>query len=39
MIVTAQLVQDLGTNKFIPVIRQASGQEKTPTFLGSTILY
>ena len=34
MIVTAQLVQDLGTNKFIPVIRQASGREKTPTFLG-----
>ena len=35
MIVTGQLVQDLGTNKFIPVIRQASGQEKTPTFLGA----
>ena len=37
MIVTAQLVQDLGTNKFIPVIRQASGQEKTPTFLGTRV--
>ena len=37
MIVTAQLVQDLGTNKFIPVIRQALGQEKTPTFLGTRV--
>ena len=37
MVVTAQLVQDLGTDKFIPVIRQASGQEKTPTFLGTRV--
>ena len=37
MIVTAQLIQDLGTNKFIPVIRQASEQEKTPTFLGTRV--
>ena len=37
MIVTAQLVQDLGTDKFIPVIRQASRQEKTPTFLGTRV--
>ena len=37
MIVTAQLVQDLGTDKFIPVIRQASGKEKTPTFLGTRV--
>lgn len=37
MIVTAQLVQDLGTDKFIPVIRQASGQEKTPVFLGTRV--
>ena len=37
MIVTAQLVQDLGTNKFIPIIRQASGQEKTPTCLGTRV--
>ena len=35
MIVTAQLVQDLGTNKFIPIIRQASGKEKLPTCLGT----
>lgn len=37
MIVTAQLVKDLGTDKFIPIIRQASGQEKTPTFLGTRV--
>ena len=37
MIVTAQLVEDLGTNKFIPVIRQTSGQEKTPIFLGTRV--
>ncbi len=37
MIVTAQLVQDLGTNKFIPIIRRMSGQEKTPTFLGTRV--
>ena len=35
MIVTAQLFQNLGTNKFIPIIRQASGEEKTPTFLAT----
>ena len=37
MIVTAQLVQDLGTNKFIPIICQASGEEKMPTFLGARV--
>jgi hypothetical protein len=37
LIVTAQLVQDLGTDKFIPIIRQASGEEKTPTFLGTRV--
>ena len=37
MIVTAELVQDLGTDKFIPVIRQASRKEKTPTFLGTRV--
>ena len=35
MIVNAQLIQNLGTNKFIPVIRQASGEEKAPTFLAT----
>ena len=34
-IVTAHLFQNLGTNKFIPIIRQASGQEKMPTCLGT----
>ena len=37
LIVTAQLVQDLGTNKFIPIIRQTSGKEKVPTFLGTRV--
>lgn len=32
-ILTAELVNDLGTDKFIPIIRQSSGNEKTPTFL------
>jgi hypothetical protein len=33
MIVTAELIQNLGTKKFIPVIR-ASGDPPVPTFLG-----
>lgn len=33
LIVTAQLTQDLGTKKFIPIIRQSSNDEKKPTFL------
>ena len=37
MIVNAELVQNLGTNKFIPIIRQASGKEKTPKFLGTRV--
>ena len=36
-IVTAQLVENLGIDKFIPIIRHASGQEKTPTFLGGRV--
>ena len=36
-IITAQLVQNLGTNKVIPIIRQASGQEKMPTCLGTRV--
>ena len=35
LIVTAQLTQNLGTNKFIPIIRQSSTDEKTPTFLAT----
>ena len=37
MIVNAELVQNLGTDKFIPIIRQTSGKEKTPTFLGTRV--
>ena len=37
MIVNVELVQNLGTDKFIPIIRQASGKEKTPTFLGTRV--
>ena len=36
-IVTAQLVENLGIDKFIPIIRQTSGQEKMPTFLGGRV--
>lgn len=37
MIITAQLVQDVGTAKFIPVIRRSSDTKKTPTFLETRI--
>ena len=37
MIITRQLVQDLGANKFIPIVRQASGEDKTPEFLGNQV--
>ena len=33
MIVTRKLVEDLGANKFIPIIRQTLWEEKTPVFL------
>ena len=33
MIVTSKLVEDLGTNKFIPIIRQTLAEDKTPEFL------
>ena len=36
-IVTTELVANLGIDKFIPIIRQASGEEKTPTFLGTRV--
>ena len=35
MIVTKKLVQDLGTDKFIPIIRQVLGEDKIPAFLGT----
>ena len=33
MIVTSKLVEELGTNKFIPIIRQTLAENKTPEFL------
>ena len=32
-IISAELVHNLGTDKFIPIIRQSSDENKTPTFL------
>lgn len=32
-IITAELVEDTGTDKFIPIIRQPSDEDKRPTFL------
>ena len=37
MIVTRQLARDLGANKFIPIIRQALGEDKTPAFLETQV--
>ncbi len=37
MIINVELVQNLDTNKFIPIIRQASGKVKTPIFLGTRV--
>ena len=37
LIITAELVEDLGTSKFIPIIRQASGKEKVPKFLKTRV--
>ena len=37
MIVTRQLAGDLGANKFIPIIRQALGEDKTPAFLETQV--
>lgn len=36
-IVSAQLVENLGIDKFIPIIRQASGKKKLPTCLGARV--
>ena len=35
LIVTAHLVRDLGTTKFIPIVRDASGEATVPDFLGN----
>ena len=37
MIVTQKLVEDLGINKFIPIVRQVFGEDKTPAFLGKRV--
>jgi hypothetical protein len=37
MIVTAELVKNLGTNKFIPLIRNSGGEKLVPVFLGSRL--
>jgi hypothetical protein len=37
LIVTAELVQNIGTNKFIPIIRNADHKHKTPRFLGTRL--
>ena len=35
LIVTGELVRNIGTNKFIPVIRQGVGERLTPSFLAT----
>ena len=35
LIVTAHLVRDLGSTKFIPIVRDASDEAKVPEFLGN----
>lgn len=35
MIVTAELLRDVGTMKFIPIVRRCQGERKMPTFMGS----
>ncbi|MEI9863780.1 MAG: toll/interleukin-1 receptor domain-containing protein, partial [Limisphaerales bacterium] len=35
MIVTGELIKDLGTAKFIPIIRQDSGKTDVPKFMGT----
>ncbi|NIM12247.1 MAG: TIR domain-containing protein [Candidatus Aminicenantes bacterium] len=37
MIVTAELVRDLGTQKFIPIIKQKSKEPTLPKFLGARL--
>ena len=36
-IVTRKLAEDVGVNKFIPIIPQASGEEKVPSFLDTQV--
>lgn len=37
MIVTAELVKNLGTKKFIPLVRDSDGEKQVPVFLGSRL--
>ncbi len=37
MIVTAELVKNLGTKKFIPIVRDSDGEKQVPVFLGSRL--
>jgi len=37
MIVNVELVNNLGTNKFIPIIRENADDQKTPKFLGARL--
>lgn len=35
LIVTAELIEDIGTTKFIPVVKDTTGTKKTPSFLAT----
>ena len=37
IVITSELAQDLETDKFIPIIREGSDENKTPTFLGTRV--
>lgn len=37
LIVTAELVNNLGTNKFIPIVRNVTGERKAPVFLATRL--
>jgi hypothetical protein len=37
MIVTAELVKNLGTTKFVPLVRNSGGEKRVPVFLGSRV--
>lgn len=37
MIVTAELVRNLGSNKFIPIVRDSKGEKRVPIFLGARV--
>ena len=37
MIVTRKLAEDVGINRFIPIVRQALGEDKIPAFFGTRV--